>query len=359
MLDRGKPLWQMTFIEGLEGGRVGLVQKTHHGLIDGVTSMDMMSLLFDAEPNPDYSEPPPWAPSSPPDPADLAQEAFVAQAVSQATGAGPYGLLAQQTAEQAEQLTRGLASMSGLGPLPETSLNQELGPRRRYDWYLTTLAAVKGLRALVPGSTVNDIMIAAITAALRALLQSRGEAVDGLQLRAFVPVSLRDDSDQGGGAGNRVSGFIVPLPVGESDAVRRLEAVHRSTRALKEDNQAVAIDFLTKVQGFAPPMLMAQAGREAMQQSSFVNLTITNVPGPQQPLYLMGARLLELHPMVLNSNRLTLNVAIMSYNGALSIGLCSDYDANPDLDVVTKALETSLTELADAQRAADHNPSAT
>jgi WS/DGAT/MGAT family acyltransferase len=202
-------------------------------------------------------------------------------------------------------------------------------------------------------------MIAVVAGALRSLLESRGEQVDDLEMRAFVPVSLRDDSERGTWGGNRVSGFIVPLAVGERDPVRRLEAVHRSTKELKENKQAAGIHFLTELQGFAPPMLMAQAGRQAMQQATFANLTITNVPGPQQQLYFMGAKLLELHPMVLIGNQLTLNVAIMSYNGALSIGLCSDHDANPDLDVMTQGIEASLAELREAKgHTGDHDAAA-
>lgn len=351
MLDRTKPLWQYTFIEGLEGGRVALVQKTHHGLIDGITSMDVMALLLESDPEPPEVEVPHWEPAPAPDPAQLTHEKLAEQLAAQEPGAGPYGLMAQQTPEQMEELTRALASMSELGPLAETSLNQELGPRRRYDWHLTTIAAVKGLRALAPGATVNDVMIAVVTGALRRLLEHRGEPVDDLELRAFVPVSLRGDAEGSSLGGNRVSGFIVALPVSEPDPVRRLAAVHEATRELKENKQAAGIHFLTEMQGFAPPMLMAQAGRQAMQQATFANLTITNVPGPQKQLYFLGAKLLELHPMVLIGNQLTLNVAIMSYNGALSIGLCSDFDANPDLEVTTRAVEASLAELVAAQEA--------
>ncbi|MCW2958593.1 MAG: acyltransferase [Solirubrobacterales bacterium] len=351
MLDRTKPLWQMTFIEGLEGGRVGLVQKTHHGLIDGITSMDVMGLLLDSEPDPVILEAPQFIPVPAPDPAALATEMMARQQADAAdVAAGPYGLMSQQSPEQVEELQRALESMRDLGPLTKTSLNCEIGPRRRYDWHLTTIAAVKGLRDLVPGATVNDVMIAVVSAALRDLLESRGEDVDALEMRAFVPVSLRVDSERGTGGGNRVSGFVVALPVSERDPVRRLEAVHKATADLKENKQAVGIRFLTQLHGFTPPILMAQAGRQAMQQATFANLTITNVPGPQRQLYFMGAELLELHPMVLIGNQLTLNVAIMSYNGALSIGLCADYDANPDLDVTTRGVERGLAELVEATR---------
>lgn len=354
MLDRTKPLWQYTFIEGLEGGRVALVQKTHHGLIDGITSMDVMALLLESNLEPPVLEVPPWEPAPPPDPATLTHEKLTEQLAAQAPGGGPYGLVAQQTPEQIQELTRAVASMSELGPLAKTSLNQELGPRRRYDWHLTTIDAVKGLRTLAPGSTVNDVMIAVVTGALRLLLEHRGEPVHDLRLRAFVPVSMRGDAPTGSLDGNRVSGFVVPLPIAESDPVKRIEAVHEATRALKENKQAAGIHFLTELQGFAPPMLMAQAGRQAMQQATFANLTITNVPGPQKQLYFLGAKLLELHPMVLIGNQLTLNVAIMSYNGALSIGLCSDFDANPDLDVTLHGLEASLSELVAAKHAAEN-----
>lgn len=346
MLDRTKPLWEFTFVEGLEAGRVALIQKTHHGLIDGISSMDVMTVLFDRERDTPRQDPTPWQPEPPPDSLELAREMFEKQVqVSLDSAAhGPYGV-GQYTAEQLEELTKALQSMSDLGPLPKTSLNGPIGPRRRYDWISSKLDEVKGLRRLVPGATVNDVMISIVAGGLRALLSSRGEDVDALQLRAFIPVSLRQEEERGSWGGNRVSGFITPLPVAESDETRRLEAVHQATKTIKESKQAVGIHFLTQLQGFAPPMLMAQAGRQAMQQSTFANLTITNVPGPQTEIYFMGAKLLELHPQVLIGNQLTLNVAIMSYNGALSIGLCADRDRNPDLEVMKTGIEQSLAAL--------------
>jgi diacylglycerol O-acyltransferase len=354
MLERSKPLWEITFVEGLEGGRVAMIQKTHHALIDGVSSIDVMTVLFDRTPDYEPVEPPSWEPEPLPDQLELAREQFGEQlSLAALAWTNPYGAMAQLPPEQMQELTDALASMSELGPLAETSLNRPIGPHRRYDWIRCTLDEVKGLRRLVAGATVNDVMIAIVAGGIRDLLASRGENVDELRLRVFVPVSLRDDSDRGTWGGNRVSGFIAPLPIHEADAVTRLREVQQATKRLKEGPQAMGIHRLTQLQGFAPPTLLALAGRQTMQNSSFAHLTGTNVPGPQHEMYLMGAKLLELHPMVLIGNNMTVNVAIMSYNGQLSLGLCSDRERLRDMDVLTRGIERSLHELQ-AAAASEH-----
>ena len=149
----------------------------------------------------------------------------------------------------------------------------------------------------------------------------------------------------GDGAGNMVSGFVAPLPVCEPDPVERLRRIHRSTKELKEGKQALGIHLMTQSAEYAPASLMAAAGRTAMEQSSFINLTVTNVPGPRRELFLLGARMLELHPMVLIGNDITVNVAVESYVDNLSIGLAADADANPDLDVLRDGIRRALDEL--------------
>jgi len=191
---------------------------------------------------------------------------------------------------------------------------------------------------------VNDVVLAIVAGGLRPLLASRGENIDRLHLRAFVPVSLRAAGDRAMD-GNRVSGIVVPLPVDEPDGVRRLELVTSSTQRLKKTDQALSMHALTSVQDFIPPTLLALAGRQAVQQAGFANLVVTNVPGPPHETYLMGARLLELHPMMLLAGNMTLNVAIQSLAGRASIGLIADRDKVKDLDIFKQGIRASLTEL--------------
>ena len=196
----------------------------------------------------------------------------------------------------------------------------------------------------MPGSTVNDGRLAGIAAGLRDLLGGRGEPVDDLTLQVMIPVSLRTDG-QAAAAGNQVTGFVAPLPIDEPDATRRLERIHASTKELKEGRQALGIHLMTRTVDYAPAALMAAAGRASIQQASFMNLTVTNVPGPTHELFLLGARMLELNPMCPIGNRLTLNVAVESYVDRLSIGLVADADANPDLDVMREGIARALGEL--------------
>jgi diacylglycerol O-acyltransferase len=351
MLNHGRPLWEITFIEGLEDGRIGMVQKIHHAPFDGTSTVDIMDLLFAETPQGGFADPPPWRPEPAPDPLALMGAKWGEQ-----VSAAWARLLTPQQAPQARPPTAlgesgdPLASLQQIKPPPKTSLNTAVGPHRRYDWVPTTLAEAKEIRALVPGCTVNDVMLAVVGGGLRELLRTRGEDVDDLVLQVMVPVSLRAGVAMGDGAGNMVSGFVAPLPLCDADHVTRLERIQRCTAELKASGQAESIQQLTQLAQYAPASLLAAAGRTAMQQSSFINLTVTNVPGPRRELYLLGARMLELNPMVLVGNDVTLNVAVESYVDRLSIGLCADADAHPDLPVLRDAVRRSLDELLDRAR---------
>jgi WS/DGAT/MGAT family acyltransferase len=242
------------------------------------------------------------------------------------------------------EIMKAADALAQMGTPPETSLNRDVGPRRRFDWVHTSLAEAKQIRTLVPKSTVNDVMLAVIAGGLRRLLASRGEDVDTLVLHAMVPVSLRTGQPTEA-SGNQITAFVAPLPLAEIDAVERLRRIHASTKELKEGKQALGIHMMTQTVNYVAPMLMAAAGRLSIQQGSFMNLTITNVPGPRRELYLLGARMVELNPMCPIGNRLTLNIAVESYVDKLSIGLVADADANPDLDVLAAGIKESLAEL--------------
>ena len=347
MLNHGRPLWEITFVEGLEEGRVGMVQKIHHAPFDGTSTVDIMELLFDRTPDHEHVDPPPWRPEPPPEPLALMGAKWGEQVASMWKP-----LLEQQQRrpggedpDRLGELSEAFKSLEEIRTPPKTSLNVPVGRRRRYDWVRTTLGEAKEIRALAPGCTVNDVVLAAVGGGLRELLRSRGEDIDELVLQVMVPVSLRAGQGTDARPGNLVSGFVAALPVREADGVQRLRRIHASTRELKEGKQALGIQLMTQSAEYAPASLMAAAGRTAMQQSSFINLTVTNVPGPRGELFLLGARLLELHPMVLIGNDITLNVAVESYAGDLSIGLSADAQAHPDLPVVRDGIRGSLDEL--------------
>jgi len=351
MLNHGRPLWEITFIEGLEGGRVGMVQKIHHAPFDGTSTVDIMELLFDRTPEHRHVEPPPWRPEPAPEPLALMGARWGEQVANFWSRMAEQREAGGSAPEPLGEMSEAFKSLEEIKQPPKTSLNRPVGPRRRYDWVPTSLAIAKEIRSLAPGSTVNDVMLTVVGGGLRELLTSRGEDVDELVLQVMVPVSLRGRPGMGDGAGNLVSGFLAPLPVCEADGVERLRRIQRSTKELKEGGQALGIHMMTQATEYAPASLMAAAGRTAMQGSSFINLTITNVPGPRHELYLLGARMLELNPQVLIGNDITLNVAVESYADHLSIGLCADAQAHPDLPVLRDAIARELDTLLERARA--------
>lgn len=355
MLDRSRPLWEITFVDGLSAGRVGMVQKIHHCLFDGITTVDIMSLLFDRSPDAAPVEPPPWRADPPPSAEEVEERRQQVESrgiLRQAL----YGPAVEP--ERLGELTEATSEVAELDPPPATSLNQPLGPRRRFDWISTTLAEAKRARTLVPGATVNDVMLTVTAGGLRDLLAARGEDVDTMRLRVSIPVSLRTESRSGtDAAGNLVTGFIAPLPVCEPDPVEQLREIHEATRRLKEGKQALGFHMMMEMSEFASPLLMAAASRLTIQQSMFMNLTVTNVPGPPHILYLLGAELLAIHPMVPIGNQLTVSIGVESYVEKLDIGISADYDSTYDLPVLKAGMERTLQHLADA--ATPRQPSST
>lgn len=346
LLDRGRPLWELWFVEGLEGGNVGLLQKTHHALVDGVSGVDVATVLLDFTPEPTFLQPPRWIMEPPPSSGRLLADTLYERATEPAEIARTVRRVLRaprRTVERAGQLGRALSSLFDRPTLaPHTSLNVGVGRIRSFDGVLVSLEDVKAIRGEL-GGTVNDVVLAGVAGALRRLLESRGDDLDGLVLRVLCPVSVRDDSERMQ-LGNRVSAMFVELPVGEEDPVARLRTIRDTTQDLKEREQAIGAAFLLDLTHFAAPTLLGLAARLVHRQP-FVNLVVTNVPGPQVPLYCMGARLLEAYPVVPLAHNLTLGIAILSYCGQLHFGLYADAEAMPDLSVLTAALEDSFGEL--------------
>jgi len=226
---------------------------------------------------------------------------------------------------------------------PRSSLNAPVtGRHRRLAVARVPLDDIKQVRRAL-GGTVNDVVLAGVGGGLQRLLVSRGEDVEDVRLRIFCPVSVRDDSERGS-LGNKVSAMFVALPIGHIDPADRLAEVHETTKDLKEKEQAVGADFLIGLTQYVAPTLMSMASRLAHRQP-FFNLVCTNVPGPQFPLYLMGARLLEAFPIVPLTRNLTVVVGILSYDGTLHFGLFADRDACPDVEVLAAGIDDAFAEL--------------
>jgi diacylglycerol O-acyltransferase / wax synthase len=218
-----------------------------------------------------------------------------------------------------------------------------IGPHRRFTWVRGDLAQFKAIKNSL-GGTVNDVVLAVVAGALGRYMRLHGEPTEGVELKAMVPVSVRADIERGA-LGNRVAAMWAPLPVGMTDPVERLHTITQAMEGIKESGQAVGAQVLTGLSGFAPPTIVAQAARLQARPRLF-NLVVTNVPGPQIPLYVLGRRLEALYPMVPLAENTALGIAIMSYNGQLNFGLVADYDALPDVDTLADELRSAIEELA-------------
>jgi diacylglycerol O-acyltransferase / wax synthase len=238
-------------------------------------------------------------------------------------------------------------------PAPKVPLNVEIGSHRRFVWVRSDLDHLKRVKNTF-GGTVNDVVLAVVAGALRDWLRGRGIRTEGLELRAQVPVSIRGQ-DEHGQLGNRLAVMRAPLPVYIEDPVRRLETVTRAMQGLKQSKQALGAEVISRFNDFAPPTLLAQAARINFSTRLF-NLTVTNVPGPQVPLYVLGRELEDVFPVGFLPPNQALFVAIMSYNGGVNVGLLADYDAMDDLDVVAEGIEAAIAELAALAEAVEAAP---
>jgi diacylglycerol O-acyltransferase len=251
--------------------------------------------------------------------------------------------------EQAREAAEGLGEVvwAGLNPAPDVPLNVEIGPHRRVWWVQSRLSDFKEIKNTL-GGTVNDAVLAVVAGALGRWLRQRGVRTDGMELRALVPVSIRAE-DEHGSLGNRVAAMRGPLPVYVRDPVERLHSVQEAMGNLKQSKQALGAEVIAGLQDFAPPTLLAQASRLNFSTRLF-NLIVTNVPGPQFPLYLLGREMETIVPIAFLPEHHALAIAIMSYHGKVEFGLLADYDAMPDLEDLGRDLEEALAELLEAAR---------
>ena len=355
-LDRTKPLWEFWLVEGIEPApgssseRFAMISKNHHALVDGVAGIDLATVLLDFAPTPqphDTSALEPWQPHPEPSTAELlvasardgagALTEVAARALGALTQPGRSIGVVREAAEGVGEILWEL-----LNPAPETPLNVPIGPHRRFRVVRQQLDDYKTVKNSF-GGTVNDVVLSVVAGALGRWLRSRGINTDGLEMRALVPVSVRAQDDRGS-MGNRLTVMRGPLPVYIQDPVARLTVVSRAMDDLKRSKQAVGASTLVAVNDIAPPAVLAQASRLQFSTRLF-NLLVTNVPGPQVPLYILGNELKDLFPLAFLPDGHALAVAIMSYNGRVEYGLLADFDALPDIDVVATGIDESLAEL--------------
>lgn len=360
-LDRRRPLWEMWIVEGLEGGRFAMVSKTHHCMIDGVSGADLMSVLLSPYPEAEEVAPEPWKPRLRPTPRRLLLDEAVRRAGQPFVLARDVADAMRDPVAAAERLVDAAIGVAetfapSLMPTSETPLNVEIGPHRRFDWTEMRVADLKAVKNIL-GGTLNDVVLAVVSGALRKFFAHRGLDPDELEIRAGVPVSVRS-ADQHGQLGNRVTQMQAPLPVHLADPVARLEAVTHTLKDLKESKQALGGEVLTAISEWTVPNLLVQAVRLASRARPY-NLIVTNVPGPQIPLYLHGARMLTSYPVVPLFENLALVVGLFSYDGGLYWGLNADWEMIPDLHGFVDALESSFRELQEAAARRDQRSTST
>ncbi len=349
-LDRSRPLWEMYCVEGVHDGRIALISKTHHAMVDGVSAVDLTQVILDPTPQPREVPEELWMPRPAPGSVELVLDALadLAGRPSAALDAVRMGVRdVQHTAETVLGAVGGLAAAARTAarPAQDSPFNVPIGAQRRFAVARTDLDDYKRVRKQ-HGGTVNDVVLATVAGALRSFLMTRGEPVTSTsEIRAMVPVSVRTDTDQGP-TGNRILSYFVDLPVGEPDPLIRLSRVSYAMAAHKEAGQSVGADALIRLSGFAPPTLHAMGARAASGLSRrLFNVVVTNVPGPQMPLYAAGARMLEVFPVVPLAKGQAVSIGLTSYDGGVYYGLNADRDAMSDIGILASLIEESLAEL--------------
>lgn len=363
-LNRSHPLWQLVLVEGFADDRFAIVYKTHHALADGFSAVDIGMLLFDAEP---VAEPPsdeePWEPQPPPTSIDLAERAA---AGVWATLRRMARWLRRALRDPRRARKRAADGVAGLWevtwaltkPAPKVPLNVDIGPARSFAWAGFSLDDFKTIKNALQ-VTVNDVILAATAGALRHWLLDREVAVEGMELKALVPVSIRTENEQGE-LGNRLTAMRGPLPVGVADPVERLRAVHAGMEALKSSKQPLGAEAIWGLndwfRDFAPPVLLAPTAAINFSTRLF-NLLVTNFPGPQVPYYMLGREVEGVFPIGFLARRHALAIAIISYNGQVNFGLLADRASVPDLESLSGYLRDAVEELLGAARIASRGKS--
>lgn len=347
-LDRSRPLWEYWVVEGLQGGRFALITKIHHCMIDGGAGVDLATILMSMTPEHEPSEPVAYIPRPAPSSMELLRDSLVERALlplEMVRGLRHVGRNAASLSKEFWVRAQALSELVGWAVVPasETPLNGHLGPHRRFDWLMMPLAEVKAVRRAF-GCSVNDVILATVAGAVRDFLGRRRVRPDDIDFRVSAPVSMRREGDRGQ-MGNRVSSWIIRLPIGEGDPVRRVEEIRGVTEELKRSKQALGVETIMQIAEWTPPVLLSLGARAT---AGPINMIVTNVPGPQFPLYLLGAKLVESYPVVPLIGQTGIGIALFSYDGKLCWGFNGDYELLPDMRYFVGAIERSFAALREA-----------
>jgi WS/DGAT/MGAT family acyltransferase len=347
-LDRGKPLWEMWFVEGCGERRFAMVGKVHHCMVDGISGMELLRHLLQPTPDAEVGPREPWMPLPPPSRERLLVDAALRPALAIARDAWQGLRHPREALRAVGDAATGFAetARASLRPAPETSLNVPIGPHRRLDWLRSDLGAVRQIRERL-GGTLNDVVLAVAAGAVRRFLEGRRADLEGLDFRALIPVSTRPRGADESPAGNRVSMLVASLPIDERDPRERLRRVGETTAALKSSRQALLTPAVEKLSEWTWPGLVGLLARAA-GGSRRHNLLITNIPGPREPSYLLGARQLEVYPAVPLFHGQSIAIGVLTYEKGLFWGLNSDWDAAPDLHELALAIEAEFDALRGA-----------
>lgn len=339
-LNRDRPLWELWFVEGVADGRIAVIQKTHQALVDDGTPMDVVNLLLDLDREADQIDAPFWDPEPAPTGIELLARSMVERCTAPAEIVSGFRTALQAPRQLAEQTVSAARTFVDLGrQAPGLPWNKPMSNRRRYELVKVDLEQVRAIKDRA-GTTVNDVVLTAVTGAMRDLLLAREQPVDGLTLRALVPLSVEDSGDRMA-LGSDIVIEIVELPVGEPDPAERLRLVSADLARLADEKRVGGAETLLGLSRYAPPTLLAMAARLISRQRP-ANVTVVTVPGPNEPRYCMGARLLETWPWVGPTDTTGPVVAVVSYDDVLWFGLTADRDLVPDLPYLAERITAAI-----------------
>lgn len=358
-LDRARPLWQLWAVDGLADGEWAIFWKVHHALVDGVAASDVMNLLLDVEPDPPPAPPDEWVPQSEPGATRILLES-VSGALRPANHLGSIGRAIRNplrtTRTVASAFSTVLPAKRLIGPQSDTALNGQIGPLRDWQGTQADLAEIKTIGKAF-GGTVNDVVLAAVTAGIEHFLIERGEDLNSVTTRVMVPVSMRTE-DERGECRNLVSAVFVELPFGLEDPVAKLHDLRGQMAHYKETDGARAGEVVTNLADYAPPMLFALGERIVWRVAGakrLMNTVATNIPGPQFPLYCLGRRMTRIFPYVMLAKDIRVAMAIFSYDGGVYFGVSGDRESVPDLSNVCAGIDAGIAELSRAAKSAKGN----